>query len=275
MLIDVNPLADSLKEKINNKINFLGITPKLVAVTYKPDASTVSYLKSQQKTAKKFNIDYEILELNSPENVSKVLHELSNDVNIHGIFLTHPFPEIDEMEALNLINPNKDVEGRHPYNLGMLIYGKEIFAPCTAEAVVKILEDITEITGKNVVIIGRSSTVGKPLSIMLLRKDRSATVTVCHTKTKNLKALTKNADIVVAAAGKANLVSKDMIKENSIVIDVGINVIDNKIVGDVSNDVSEIANLTPVPGGVGKITTILLMGNVVKAAEIIHKNLNK
>lgn len=275
MLIDVNPLADSLKEKINNKINFLGITPKLVAVTYKPDASTVSYLKSQQKTAKKFNIDYEILELNSPENVSKVLHELSNDVNTHGIFLTHPLPEIDEMEALNLINPNKDVEGRHPYNLGMLIYGKEIFAPCTAEAVVKILEDITEITGKNVVIIGRSSTVGKPLSIMLLRKDRSATVTVCHTKTKNLKALTKNADIVVAAAGKANLVSKDMIKENSIVIDVGINVIDNKIVGDVSNDVSEIANLTPVPGGVGKITTILLMGNVVKAAEIIHKNLNK
>jgi methylenetetrahydrofolate dehydrogenase (NADP+)/methenyltetrahydrofolate cyclohydrolase len=275
MLIDVNPLADSLKEKINNKINFLGITPKLVAVTYKPDASTVSYLKSQQKTAKKFNIDYEILELNSPENVSKVLHELSNDVNIHGIFLTHPFPEIDEMEALNLINPNKDVEGRHPYNLGMLIYGKEIFAPCTAEAVVKILEDITEITGKNVVIIGRSSTVGKPLSIMLLRRDRSATVTVCHTKTKNLKALTKNADIVVAAAGKANLVSKDMIKENSIVIDVGINVIDNKIVGDVSNDVSEIANLTPVPGGVGKITTILLMGNVVKSAEIIHKNLNK
>jgi methylenetetrahydrofolate dehydrogenase (NADP+)/methenyltetrahydrofolate cyclohydrolase len=275
MLIDVNPLADSLKEKINNKINFLGITPKLVAVTYKPDASTVSYLKSQQKTAKKFNIDYEILELNSPENVSKVLHELSNDVNTHGIFLTHPLPEIDEMEALNLINPNKDVEGRHPYNLGMLIYGKEIFAPCTAEAVVKILEDITEITGKNVVIIGRSSTVGKPLSIMLLRKDRSATVTVCHTKTKNLKALTKNADIVVAAAGKANLVSKDMIKENSIVIDVGINVIDNKIVGDVSNDVSEIANLTPVPGGVGKITTILLMGNVVKSAEIIHKNLNK
>lgn len=275
MLIDVNPLADSLKEKINNKINFLGITPKLVAVTYKPDASTVSYLKSQQKTAKKFNIDYEILELNSPENVSKVLHELSNDVNTHGIFLTHPLPEIDEMEALNLINPNKDVEGRHPYNLGMLIYGKEIFAPCTAEAVVKILEDITEITGKNVVIIGRSSTVGKPLSIMLLRRDRSATVTVCHTKTKNLKALTKNADIVVAAAGKANLVSKDMIKENSIVIDVGINVIDNKIVGDVSNDVSEIANLTPVPGGVGKITTILLMGNVVKSAEIIHKNLNK
>jgi len=275
MLIDVKPLANTLTEKINEKINSLGITPKLAAVTYKPDDSTVSYLKSQQKIAKKFNIDYEILELNSPESIFNVLNELSNDMHTHGIFLTHPLPEIDEMEALNSISPSKDVEGRHPYNLGMLIYGKEIFAPCTAEAVVKILEEIIEITGKNVVIIGRSSTVGKPLSIMLLRRDRSATVTVCHTRTKNLEVLTKNADIVVAAAGKANLVTKDMIKENSIVIDVGINVIDNKIVGDVSNDVSEIASVTPVPGGVGKITTLLLMGHVVKAAEIIHKNLNK
>ncbi|MDK2886357.1 MAG: methylenetetrahydrofolate dehydrogenase / methenyltetrahydrofolate cyclohydrolase [Thermosipho sp. (in: thermotogales)] len=275
MIIDVEPLAQKLKKEINEKIKSLKVRPKLVAVTYKPDDSTVSYLKSQQKFANKFNIEYEILELTFPENIFKILKELSNDKNIHGIFLTHPLPEIDEMEALININPEKDVEGRHPYNLGMLMYGNENFAPCTAEAVVKILEEITDIIGKNVVIIGRSSTVGKPLSIMLLRRNRSATVTVCHTKTKNLEMLTKNADIVVAAAGKPNLITKHMIKENTIVIDVGINVVDNKIVGDVSKDVSNIANVTPVPGGVGKITTLLLIEHVVKSAEKIYKNLNK
>ncbi|MBO8161540.1 MAG: bifunctional 5,10-methylenetetrahydrofolate dehydrogenase/5,10-methenyltetrahydrofolate cyclohydrolase [Thermosipho sp. (in: Bacteria)] len=275
MYIDVKPLANNIKENIKKRIEKLPIVPKLVAVTYKPDDSTISYLKSQQKISKNLNISYEIIEAVSSRQVFVILKTLSNDSKVHGIFLTHPLPEIDELEALNHIAPEKDIEGRHPYNIGMLTYGKENFPPCTAEAVVKILDNFTTITGKNVVIIGRSSTVGKPLSIMLLRKDRSATVTVCHTKTQNLNTFTKSADIVIAAAGKANLISKDMIKEDSIVIDVGINIVDNKIVGDVSEEVSKIAKVTPVPGGVGKITTLLLMEHVVKSAELMFKYSNK
>lgn len=267
MYIDVKGLYNSIRNSVVERISKLNKIPKLVAVTYKPDPSTLSYLKSQEKTAKKLGIEYEILEGNSPNNVVELLKELSSDNSINGIFVTHPLPEIDEMEVLKNISPEKDIEGRHPYNLGMLMYGNEFFAPCTAEAVIRILEDATEITGKNTVIVGRSNTVGKPLSIMLLRRDRSATVTVCHTKTKNISELTKNADIVVAAAGKAGLITKDMIRPDSIVIDVGINVTENGIVGDVEKEVSEIAKVTPVPGGVGKITTILLMEHLVKSAE--------
>ncbi|SHH37744.1 bifunctional 5,10-methylenetetrahydrofolate dehydrogenase/5,10-methenyltetrahydrofolate cyclohydrolase [Thermosipho atlanticus] len=275
MYIDIKPTAEKITNNITSRISNLDIQPKLVAVTYKPDDSTISYLKSQQKTSRKFNIKYEIFEAISPQNIFKLLNELSKDNTVHGIFLTHPLPDVNEIEALIQINPDKDVEGRHPYNLGMLAYGNEKFPPCTAEAIIKILEDITNITGKNAVIIGRSTAVGKPLALMLLRKDRSATVTICHTKTQNLENITKNSDIVIAAAGKANLITKNMVKKNSIVIDVGINVVNNKIVGDVSKDTSEIADVTPVPGGVGKITTLLLMEHVVKSVELMLKNSNK
>ncbi|WP_126993039.1 bifunctional 5,10-methylenetetrahydrofolate dehydrogenase/5,10-methenyltetrahydrofolate cyclohydrolase [Thermosipho globiformans] len=267
MLIDVKPLYSEIKNLIIDRMSKLKKVPKLVAVTYKPDPSTISYLKSQEKAAKRFGLDYEIFEASNSSEVLEKLRKLSEDKSINGIFVTHPLPELDEMLVFENLSPEKDIEGRHPYNLGMLMYGNEFFAPCTAEAVVKILENVTEIAGKNVVIIGRSTTVGKPLATMLLRRDRSATVTVCHTKTKNLAEITRNADIIVAAAGKAGLVTKEMVKADSIVIDVGINVVDGKIVGDVKEEVSEIAKVTPVPGGVGRITTALLMEHVVKSAE--------
>ncbi|MBB6063251.1 methylenetetrahydrofolate dehydrogenase (NADP+)/methenyltetrahydrofolate cyclohydrolase [Thermosipho japonicus] len=267
LLIDVKPLYSEIKNSIMDRMSKLKKVPKLVAVTYKPDPSTISYLKSQEKAAKRFGLDYEIFEASNSSEVLEKLRNLSEDKSVNGIFVTHPLPELDEMLVFENLSPEKDIEGRHPYNLGMLMYGNEFFAPCTAEAVVKILENVTEITGKNVVIIGRSTTVGKPLATMLLRRDRSATVTVCHTKTKNLAEITRNADIIVAAAGKAGLVTKEMVNADSIVIDVGINVVDGKIVGDVKEEVSEIAKVTPVPGGVGRITTALLMEHVVKSAE--------
>ncbi|ANQ53129.1 methenyltetrahydrofolate cyclohydrolase [Thermosipho affectus] len=270
MYIDVKPLYTQIRSELLKRIEKLRREPKLVVVTYKPDSSTISYLRSQEKSAKRFGLDYEIIEGKTPQHVIKLLRSFSDDEEIDGIFVTHPLPDVDEMEVFENLDPRKDIEGRHPYNLGMLAYGEEFFAPCTAEAVIKILESYTEIIGKNVVIVGRSNTVGKPLSLMLLRRDRSATVTVCHTKTKNLSEFTKKADIVVAAAGRPELITKEMVKENAVVIDVGINVTENGIVGDVAKEVSDIAKVTPVPGGVGKITTVLLMEHLVKAAERIN-----
>ncbi|QTA37958.1 bifunctional 5,10-methylenetetrahydrofolate dehydrogenase/5,10-methenyltetrahydrofolate cyclohydrolase [Thermosipho ferrireducens] len=267
MYIDIKPLWTTIKNNIIEKISTLNKTITLAAVTLKPDDATQNYLKNQEKLAKKLGINYSVYEAINRNQLFSILRELSSDNNVHGIFVTHPLPGIEEMEAVNMISPEKDVEGRHPYNMGMLMYGSEFFAPCTAEAVVKILEDITKLSGANVVVVGRSTTVGKPLAIMLLRRDRSATVTVCHTRTRNLQQITRNADIVIAAAGKINLITSDMVKENSIVVDVGINVTDNGIVGDVNPEVSEKALVTPVPGGVGRITTIILMEHVVKAAE--------
>ncbi|ABR31739.1 methenyltetrahydrofolate cyclohydrolase [Thermosipho melanesiensis] len=267
MIIDVKPLYEDIKVNLLKRIEKLKRTPKLVAVTFKPDPSTVSYLKSQEKAAKRFGLDYEIFEGNSPKGVLKILAELSRDNNVNGIFVTHPLSQVNEMEIFENLVPSKDIEGRHPYNLGMLAYGEEFFAPCTAEAVVRIMENEIGIPGKNVVIVGRSNTVGKPLAIMLLRRDRSATVTVCHTKTRNLSSITKGADVVVAAAGRPGLITVDMVEKDSIIIDVGINVTDEGIIGDVSKDVANFAKVTPVPGGVGKITTILLMEHLVKSAE--------
>jgi methylenetetrahydrofolate dehydrogenase (NADP+)/methenyltetrahydrofolate cyclohydrolase len=165
------------------------------------------------------------------------------------------------------VDPEKDIEGRNPLNMGYLIYGKEDFAPCTATAVVRILTSVTSVTGKQVVIIGRSTTVGQPVAIMLLRRDRSATVTVCHSKTRDIPSITKKADIIIVAVGKAGFLKKDMIKEGAIVIDVGINILDGKIAGDVEQSVQEIAYLTPVPGGVGLVTTSILMNRVAKNAS--------
>ena len=268
MLIDCKSISKAIDEDVKRRIEKLGFSPKLVAITSKPDPSTITYLNSQQKKAKKLGIEFEVMEGSTMDELLKVITKLANDDKVHGIFLTHPLPEgIDEFELTLRIPPEKDVEGRTPYNLGMLIYEKEYFPPCTAEAAVRILENVTEIRGKNVVVIGRSVTVGKPVEIMLLKKGRDATVTVCHSKTRNLKEITKAADALIVAAGRPKLVTKDMVKEGAYVIDVGINVVDDQIVGDVDPEVEQIAHLTPVPGGVGRVTTSLLMEHVVRAAE--------
>lgn len=244
------------------------VKPKLVSLAVKPDDGTLSYLKSQQKKAKALNMEHEILTFESVEAFRDELLKVSNDDSVHGIFVAHPLPTgINELEMACLINPNKDVEGRNPVNLGRLMYGEEMFAPCTAAAVVEILVRTVDLVGKNVVILGRSNTVGLPLSIMLLRRDRSATVTVCHTKTKDVAEITVRADVIVVAVGKAGFLKPQMVKEGAIVIDVGINVVNDRVVGDVDPEVESKAMLTPVPGGVGAVTTSILMNRVARIAS--------
>lgn len=268
MYIDCKVISKGIEEDVRKRIEKLGFSPRLVSITSKPDYSTLSYLESQRKKSKKLGIEFEIMEV-PPERLLKIVEEVSLDENVHGIFVARPLPEgIDEFEVLSRIDPSKDVEGVTPHNLGLLIYGKEIFPPCTAESVVRILENETDISGKRVVVIGRSVTVGKPVAIMLLKKGRDATVTVCHSRTENLFDITKRSDILVVAVGKAFFIKPEHVKEGTVVVDVGINFVDGKIVGDVDSEVEKVARLTPVPGGVGRITTTLLMEHVVRSAEM-------
>ena len=268
MYIDCKVISKGIEEDVKKRIEKLGFSPRLVSITSKPDYSTLSYLESQRKKSKKLGIEFEIMEV-PPERLLKIVEEVSLDENVHGIFVARPLPEgIDEFEVLSRIDPSKDVEGVTPHNLGLLIYGKEIFPPCTAESVVRILENETDIAGKRVVVIGRSVTVGKPVAIMLLKKGRDATVTVCHSRTENLFDITKRSDILVVAVGKAFFIKPEHVKEGTVVVDVGINFVDGKIAGDVDPEVEKVARLTPVPGGVGRITTTLLMEHVVRSAEM-------
>ncbi len=267
MLIDCKNLARKIDEKTLELLKNAAERAKLVSYAFEPDPSTLAYLKSQQKKAESLGIDCAIKIFDSPEDFVKSVKNDSRDDSIHGIFVAHPLPSIlNEMEISQLINPDKDIEGRNPTNLGRLLYGIEDFAPCTAAAVVEILVSVTSLEGKQAVIVGRSLTVGQPVAIMLLRRDRNATVTVCHTKTKNIPELTRNADIVVVAVGRAGFLKSNMVKEGAVVVDVGINVIGNKVVGDVESQVGEKALLTPVPGGVGLVTTSMLMYRVARNA---------
>lgn len=271
LYIDCKTISKSIDEETLTLTRC--VKPKLVSFAVKPDDGTLSYLKSQQKKAKALNIEQEILVFESVEAFRDELLKVSKDDSVHGIFVSHPLPAgIDELEVACLINPDKDVEGRNPANLGRLMYGEEMFAPCTATAVVEILMRTTNLVGKNVVILGRSNTVGLPLSVMLLRRDRSATVTVCHTKTKDITEMTLRADVVIVAVGKAGFLKPQMVREGAIVIDVGINVVNDKVVGDVDPEVESKTMLTPVPGGVGVVTTSILMNRVARIASRGDRN---
>ncbi|MCX7654446.1 MAG: bifunctional 5,10-methylenetetrahydrofolate dehydrogenase/5,10-methenyltetrahydrofolate cyclohydrolase [Fervidobacterium sp.] len=268
MMVNLEPLYSSIVENIKERVAVLTNPPKLAAVTCQPEASTLAYLKSQEKQAKRLGIEFAVYEAPKISDLKSLLPKLSADSSVNGIFLTHPLPEgISEYEAVTLISPDKDVEGRHPANLGNIIYDHPTFSPCTAEAVLRIINYLTSPSGKRITIVGRSVTVGKPLAMLLLQKGIDATVTVCHSKTRNIDEITQSSDIVVVAIGKAKMLGKNYFKPGSIVIDVGINVEDDGIYGDVDPSVAEICELTPVPGGVGRITTLVLMEHTVRAAE--------
>ncbi|PNR95493.1 bifunctional 5,10-methylenetetrahydrofolate dehydrogenase/5,10-methenyltetrahydrofolate cyclohydrolase [Petrotoga olearia] len=264
MLIEVKNIIDKIKTEISSLKEKLSYEPKLVSLVVEPDESTKSYLNSQKRNAKKYGINLEIIE---SSDLIDDLRKYNEDDSTDAIFVARPLKKgFTELDIAQYINPEKDVEGVSLYNIGSMFYEKELFVPCTADAVVKIIEDTTDVKGKNIVILGRSTTVGKPAALMLQRHGRDATVTVTHTKTKNLKEIAKSADILVAAIGKANFVDRTFVRNGMIVIDVGINVVDGMIVGDVDKGVSEICQLTPVPGGVGSVTTAILMRNVFRAA---------
>ena len=269
-------IAKEIKQNVKEKLQTLSFKPKLVSILASQDGGAKYYAKKQKKSFEKIGIDCEILEL--PDTVSQTelineIKKLNKDENVHGILLLLPLPQgIDRVQLINYIDPGKDVEGITPANLGKLFYGDFKIAPCTAKAVYLMLEDTKiSLAGKEIVVISHSDIVGKPLLPMLLSSlNESPTPVCCHIATKDLRFHTSRADIIICAAGKASLVTGDMIKEGAILIDVGINpVVDKetnktKIVGDIDEEsVKGIASiLTPVPGGVGTVTTAVLMQNL-------------
>lgn len=274
MILDGVEISEKIRLEVEKRTSELansGIKPSLRCVVSSDDRSTKVYLNSIKKNCDKFNINYDEVHVNA-ENIFSEIKKLNSDKNIHGIMIMHPVPkEIDEFEILKSVDPSKDVEGRTPQNLGRLVMGEPSFTPCTAQSVIEMLKyyDIP-LSGKEVLIVGRSTTVGKPLSLLLLIEN--ATVTICHSKTRDLISKVRNAEIVIAAVGKAKMFDASWFKDGSTVVDVGINVVDGKIVGDVDFDsASKKVSISKVPGGVGNVTSAILMRNVVNAAEMLCK----
>lgn len=271
-------IKDSVKSEVQILQNIHGITPGLAVLIVGENPASKVYVANKDKACAEIGIYSKVLRL--PENITKeeLLREikaLNENVAIHGILLQLPVPEHlknYETEFLNAIDPAKDVDGFHPINVGKLAIGQEHLLPCTPFGCIKMLElaDI-EIAGKHAVIIGRSNIVGKPMANLLL--SRHATVTICHSRTKDLTSITRQADILVVAIGKANFVTQEMVKPGAVVIDVGINRIgEKKLVGDVDfEQVKEVAGaITPVPGGVGLLTIAMLLSNTITAVKLQH-----
>lgn len=276
IIIDGKELAKKIRSELKNEVVELknkGINPKLAVIMVGDDKASKVYVKNKSKACEECGIDYEEFLMDKDidmEELLETIDKLNKRDDIHGILLQSPIPSnLDINQAFNKINHKKDVDGFNPINVGKLSIGEDCFVSCTPAGVIKMLEEYSiEIEGKNVVIIGRSNIVGKPLIQCILRKN--GTVTMCHSRTKNIKQITKNADILIAALGKPKFVTQDMIKDGAIIIDVGINrTEDGKLVGDVDfeNVKNNASYITPVPGGVGPMTIAMLMTNVVKAAK--------
>lgn len=275
-LIDGKKVSAKIRQELKQEVQNLkknGITPKLAVIMVGEDKASRVYVKNKSNACNEIGIEYEEFLLSENikmEELIKLIKELNNRNDVHGILLQSPIPNhLDIKEAFNNIDPKKDVDGFHPNNVGKLVIGEDSFISCTPYGIIKLLEEYgIQIEGKNAVIIGRSNIVGKPLIQCLLNKN--ATVTICHSKTKNIQEITKNADILIAALGKAKFVKANMVKKDAVVIDVGINRNElGKLEGDVDfEEVKKYASyITPVPGGVGPMTIAMLMNNVVKAAK--------
>ena len=274
-IIDGKELAKNIRESLKEEVKELksaDIYPKLAVIMVGDDKASKVYVKNKSKACEDVGIEYEEHLLPAKIKMKELLElieKLNNDETIHGILVQSPLPEgLDANEAVKTISPKKDVDGFNPINVGKLSLNQDCFVSCTPYGIVKMLESYNiPIEGSHAVIIGRSNIVGKPLAKCLLNKN--ATVTVCHSKTKNLKEITKQADILIAAIGKAKFITADMVKEGATVIDVGINRTENGLVGDTDFEaIKEKASyITPVPGGVGPMTIAMLMNNVIKAAK--------
>lgn len=275
-IINGKKLAKEIRENLKNKCDELkakGIQPKLAVVMVGDDKASQVYVRNKSKVCEEIGIEFEeyLLESNIEQKfLIDLIKKLNQDSNIHGILLQSPIPNhLDINEAFQTIAPEKDVDGFNPMNIGKLSLNQDTFVSCTPYGIMKMFEAYNiELEGKNVTILGRSNIVGKPLIQCCL--NRNATVTVCHSKTKNLKQHTLNADVVISAIGKSKFVKEDMIKPGAVVIDVGINRDDNgNITGDVDFEsvYNKASYVTPVPGGVGPMTIAMLMNNVIKACS--------
>ena len=275
-LIDGKELAKNIRQELkkeNDKLKEKGINAKLAVILVGDDNASKVYIKNKSKACNDVGIEFEEILLDSNTTMDKLLNVIENlnlREDINGILLQSPIPkELNIQEAFEKIDYRKDVDGFNPINVGKLMIGQDGFIPCTPYGIVRMLEEYNiPVEGKNAVVIGRSNIVGKPLSQCLLNKN--ATVTVCHSRTRDIQNVTKNADILISAVGKLNMVTEDMVKDGAVVIDVGMNRKENgKLTGDVDfeNIKEKTSYITPVPGGVGPMTIAMLMNNVIKATK--------
>lgn len=266
-------LREEIKQGVSN-LKVSGTTPGLAVILVGDNPASKTYVSNKEKSSIEVGIRSEVIKLPATVSEKELLDQvekLNQDDSIHGILVQLPLPEhINEDLVIQKIDPSKDVDGFHPQNVGKMMIGQVAYLPCTPHGIMEMLERTgVEIAGKHVVVIGRSNIVGKPMGQLLLQKD--ATVTYCHSKTKNLASYTKQADILIVAIGRAKFVTDEHIKEGAVVIDVGMNRDENgKLCGDVDFEkAKEVASaITPVPGGVGPMTITMLLKNTLQSAEI-------
>ncbi len=282
-IIDGKQISSEIKDELKEKTALLkekGKEVTLAVILVGEDPASQVYVRNKKKACEYIgyrSLSYELPESTTQEELLKLIDELNNRADVDGILVQMPLPKhIDEKTVIDAISPSKDVDGFHPMNVGALCIGEKGFVSCTPAGVIQLLKrgcgGTIDISGKECVIVGRSNIVGKPMALLMLREN--ATVTIAHSRTKNLEEVCKRADILIAAVGKAGMITKDHVKEGAVVIDVGINRNeDGKLCGDVKYDeVSEIAGaITPVPGGVGPMTIAMLMNNCYEAA-LMHMN---
>jgi methylenetetrahydrofolate dehydrogenase (NADP+) / methenyltetrahydrofolate cyclohydrolase len=275
-IIDGKEIAKRKKQEIAVEVEELkksGVTPGLAVVIVGDNQASQTYVRNKQKTCKELGMHSVLIEYKenvSEEELLSKIEQLNVDDSIHGILVQLPLPgHINEMKVIETISPEKDVDGFHPVNIGRMMIGQEAFLSCTPYGILVLLKETgIELEGKDVVVVGRSNIVGKPVGQLLLNEN--ATVTYCHSRTKELEKVTQSADIIIAAVGKAGFITKNHVKEGAVVIDVGINRnSEGKLCGDVAfNEVKEKAGyITPVPGGVGPMTITMLMYNTLKSAR--------
>ena len=277
-LINGKDVSASVKLRVKGEtekiISENGVTPGLAVIIVGDDPASRVYVNSKKKACAEVgfkSFEYALPAETTQEELIELVKKLNDDPQVNGILCQLPLPkQIDENAVINTIKSEKDVDAFHPFNVGKIMIGEYAFLPCTPAGVMELIDSTgTEISGKNCVVIGRSNIVGKPMAMLLLH--RNGTVTICHSRTQNLAEICKNADILVAAVGKANFVTADMVKDGAIVIDVGMNRLENgKLCGDVDFDSVEkkASYITPVPGGVGPMTIAMLMQNTLTAAKL-------
>ncbi len=277
--------AATVYESFNDRIKVLstkGVIPGLCVVLVGEDPASQIYVRTKSKKLKSLGLISETIRLDADVTEQKLLsiiEDLNANSKFHGILVQMPLPEhINSQNVINSINPAKDVDGFHPENVGWLSIGKPRFIPCTPKGIMRIFSHYNiDLSGKDIVVIGRSNIVGRPMSILVSSNNANGTCTICHSRTKNIIDYSRNADIIISAIGVPNFLTSEMIKEDSIIIDVGINRIDSdnekgyKIVGDADYDsvFDKVSKITPVPGGVGPMTIAMLVENTIEAAENI------
>ena len=270
-LIDGKIISSAVKERVKNEVAALkekGITTGLAVIIVGEDPASKVYVNNKKKACEALGIiseEYALPETTTQEELLSLIDTLNKKESINGILCQLPLPKhLDEGAVINAILPEKDVDAFHPVNVGKIMQGDYDFVPCTPAGIMEMLQyENIDITGKSCVVIGRSNTVGKPMSMLLLHKN--GTVTICHSRTQNLAEITRQADVIIAAVGKPGFLKPEMVKEGAVIVDVGINAVDGKIVGDVAPEVEAKASaFTPVPGGVGVVCNMMLMDTLTR-----------